>query len=88
VEIKRKIEACVRTKRRYFIRQPQSSEQIVCAECVGLMLTAEQIAVLLGISRRRVYQLVESGAAHFIETEAGTLFVCPNSLAKTLEEKL
>lgn len=88
LEIKRKIEVCVQTKRRFIIRQPWESEQLICPECAGPMIAAEQIAILLGIGRRRVYQLVEAGNAHFVETAAGILMVCPNSLAQTLEKTL
>jgi hypothetical protein len=61
---------------------------MVCPECAGPMLAAEQGAVLLAISRRRIYQLIEIGGAHFVETSTGILLVCPNSLAKTIEGKL
>lgn len=80
MEIKRKTEIRIQSKRRFVVRQSPSNEQIVCAECHASMLAAEAAAVLLDIKCRRVYQLVESGAAHFIETEAGRMFVCPSSL--------
>jgi hypothetical protein len=44
------------------------------------MLTAEQTATLLGISRRTVYQFVETGSAHFAETETGAVMICLSSL--------
>ena len=87
MEIKRKIEVFIETSRRYVVHQPESpesNERTVCPECAAPMLAAEQIAVLLGMSRRSVYQLVETGAAHFIETGNGFLLVCPNSLAEFL----
>lgn len=84
MEIKRTTEIFVETKRRFIIEQIESNEQIVCPECAALMLAAEQIAVLLGVSRRSVYRLAETGAAHFSETGNGFLFGCPNTFAEIL----
>ena len=84
MEFKRTTEIIVATSRRVVIRQPETAEQYLCPRCDEAMLAAEQIAVAFGLSRRAVYQIVESGAAHFAETETGILLVCPNSLAETL----
>jgi hypothetical protein len=46
------------------------------------MLPAEQAAVVFNLSNRAVYQLVEKGITHFVETERGELFVCLRSLAE------
>lgn len=84
MEIKRKFEMLTMTNRRYVIRQSPSGEKIICAECGKLMLTAEQAAKLLGITQRRIFQIVENDTAHFTETEAGAALVCLNSLANIL----
>lgn len=83
MEIKRTVEVFVETKRRFVVRQAETvAEQIACPECSAPMLAAEQIAVFFGVSRRSIYQTIERGAAHFLETGNGCLFVCPNSLAE------
>lgn len=84
MEIKQKIEMSVATKRRFIIRRARSSEEILCVECGGAMLTAEQCAAFLGINQRSIFQFIETGAAHFAETEAGAVIVCPPSLALIL----
>ena len=49
------------------------------------MLTIAQAAVLFCLKQSRIFQIVETGAAHFTETEAGALMICLNSLAAVLE---
>ena len=49
------------------------------------MLAIAQAAVLLGIKQSRIFQIVETGAAHFAEAEAGALMICLPSLATALE---
>ena len=80
MEIKRTIEISVEKTRRFVIRQPEADATLSCPACGELMLTAEAAAVLLRVKCRRVYQIVEPGAAHFVETETGAMFVCPPSL--------
>jgi hypothetical protein len=84
MEITRTTDIWVETKRRFFVHQTQSNEQLLCASCAGQMITAEVSAALLGISRRLVYRLVEAEIVHFSETEAGVIFVCPDSFAHHL----
>jgi hypothetical protein len=62
-----------------------SIKQIICAKCGETMLTIEQTAVLLGIKQSRIFQIVETGAAHFTESEAGALMICLNSLSAFLD---
>lgn len=80
MEIKRTTEISVEKTRRFVIRQPETDEMIFCSACGEPMLTAEAAAALFKIKCRRVYRIVESNAAHFTETEAGAMFVCPQSL--------
>ena len=87
MEIKRKTEILVETSRRFVIHQSDSPDQITCAWCNGPMLTAEQAATILGISRRAVYQLVETGGPHFTEIETGAVMICLSSLATDLDER-
>ena len=85
MEIKRKFETLVATKRRYVIRQSPLVRPTTCAECGEPMLAIEQAADLLGIKQRRIFQIIETGAAHFTEAEAGALMICLNSLAADLD---
>jgi len=85
MEIKRTTEFFIETTRRFVVhRQPESIEKIFCPECDAPMLAAEQIAAIFNISRRAVYQLIETGAAHFAETEMGAVMICPPSLEAVL----
>jgi hypothetical protein len=85
MEIKRTTEFFVESKRRIVIRQGESLEQFLCPRCGEPTLAAEQIAVVFGISRRRVYQLIETDAAHFAEIETGVVMICLASLTAIIE---
>lgn len=85
MEIKRKTEIFVETRRQFIISQPETDEQIFCPQCCETMLAAEQAAAFFGMSSRLVYQFVETGAAHFDETEAGAVMICLSSLAAILD---
>jgi hypothetical protein len=82
MEIKRTTEILVETERRYVVQQPEHTEPIICSSCSEIMLAAEQAAAIFDLSNRTVYQLVEKGTTHFVETEMGSLFVCLRSLAE------
>jgi hypothetical protein len=86
MEIKRKFEISAATKRRYVVhRPPSASKPTVCLECGAPMLTIEQTANMLGIKQRRIFQIIEIGAIHFTESEAGVLMICLTSLVSFLE---
>lgn len=85
MEIKRKFEMLVATNRRYVIRQSASAKQIGCAKCGEPMLTTEQAANLFGVQQRRIFQIIETEAAHFTEIEAGAVMICITSLAEFLD---
>jgi hypothetical protein len=80
MEIKRTTEIFVETERRFVVCQPESGEQIFCRQCTEQMLAAETCAALFGVSRRSVYKIVETGTAHFTETESGAVMLCLRSL--------
>ena len=75
----------VATNRRYIIRQSKQGRQIACAECGETMLTTEQSANIFGIKQRRIFQIIETEAAHFAEIEAGAVMICLPSLAAVLD---
>jgi RNase P subunit RPR2 len=85
MEIKRSFEKLTVTKRRYVISQTPSVKQITCAECGEPMLAIAQAAVLFRLKQSRIFQIVETGAAHFTEAEAGELMICLNSLSAVLD---
>jgi hypothetical protein len=85
MKIKRNFEKLTVTKRRFVICQTPSDKQTACAECGEPMLRIAQAAKLFGIKQRRIFQIIETGAAHFTEAEAGALMICLNSLSAVLD---
>lgn len=51
------------------------------------MLKTEQAAGFFGINQRRIFQIIETEAAHFIETEAGAAMICLTSLTAALDDE-
>jgi len=58
------------------------AEQRSCSRCTESsgMITADEAAALQGVSTRVIYQWLEDGAIHFIETPQGQLFICLKTL--------
>ena len=54
-----------------------------CEECGKLvrMVTADEAAILAGVSSRAIYQLIEARELHFTETSDRVVLICLNSLA-------
>lgn len=44
------------------------------------MVTVDGAAILIGVSSRAIFRLVESGDLHFAETPDKLLLICRNSL--------
>lgn len=86
MQIKRSFEQIVVTKRRFVIRQTPSDKQTTCAECGEPMVTIAQAAVLFRLRQSRIFQIIETGTAHFTEeeAEAGALMICLTSLSAIL----
>ena len=85
MKIKRKIEMLVVTNEKYIVHQSATHRQIPCAKCGEPMLAIEQAADLLGIKQRRIFRIIETGAAHFTEIEAGATIICITSLVEFLD---
>ena len=49
-------------------------------------LTPNEALLLSKHSLREIFRLIEAGKIHFVEDEAGFLFICPNSLAQAQKE--
>lgn len=88
MKIKRSIEIFVETHRRFVISQADAAAQKNCPTCGETMLAAEHSAKFFQINSRRIYRMIETGAAHFIETETGAAFVCLASLEEALRRDL
>ncbi len=76
MEIKRTTEIFIEATRRFVVRQASANDQFICPECGSPMFAAEQAAEILRVSRRRIYQTIEAGARHFVETETGAVMIC------------
>ena len=78
----KKTEITIETHQVKVIRRSRRAERAWCAACGAMvqMVTAEQSALLAGVTTRAIYRWVEEGRLHFTETEAGGLLVCPGSL--------
>lgn len=87
MEIKRKFDMTVETRRRYVIgRSAAADKQTACSICGAPELTAEQTAGFFGIKQRRLFQIIETGAVHFTETDAGTAMICIGSLTSERDD--
>lgn len=85
---RRRMEITVET-RRLVIRRSTNPAAVSCIECSSpvQLITPEEAAVLASVSTRTVYRRVERGQLHFVETEAGGLLICPNSLPTSISAK-
>ncbi|HQU84887.1 MAG TPA: hypothetical protein PKY59_17240 [Pyrinomonadaceae bacterium] len=84
MEIIRKTDILIETKRRFIISQPEQDEQFFCPLCAGQMISAEASAVLFEMSRRAIYRTIEKETVHFTETPDGLIMICPESFAEIL----
>lgn len=86
MEIKCTAEILIETHRRFIVfSSDDAAEQKLCPACGEAMLAAEQAARFFQINARRVYKLIETGAAHFIEIETGAAMICLASLENSLQ---
>ena len=53
-----------------------------CPKCLAetRMISPQEASALTGLSLREIYQRVEAGSLHFIETQQGQLYICTNSI--------
>lgn len=91
---KRKLRREIRTKTRQitFLRNLENVAEFSCEICIekSAMVSPSFITDTFGISERIIFQLVELGQIHFVETDKKKSFVCFTSLrnAFDLEKKL
>jgi ribosomal protein L13 len=75
-EIRVDIQEIILTRR---VRRMLYAECAACGQRVQFV-RAEQAAATCNTSTRTIYQWIESGQAHFIETRERLMFVCLDSL--------
>ena len=80
MKVSREIEMWVKTDRRFIIREQPSNTKVCCPVCEEPMIEAEQTAKLFEIRQRQVFQMIETGKVHFIETDTGKTLICLASM--------
>ena len=80
---RRRTEITIETERVLVFSRPSR----LVAWCDGCgaqaeMVTADEAALIAGVSSRTVYRWVEAGRLHFAEPERGALLVCLKSLSQ------
>jgi hypothetical protein len=82
--IKRRIEITTVTEQTLTIRPMSVRAFHWCAACgeATNMVTPDQAAAIAQVFMRVIFQRVESGQLHFIETPDGKLLICVNSLER------
>ena len=78
----KRIEITIETHRVVVIRHPASSLEGWCEQCGAAtrLVTPEVAAALIGLSRRAVYRMIETGQVHFTESPEALVSVCLESL--------
>lgn len=68
---------------------PALSEKQFCADCRREVrwLIPEEAIVLAKTNLREIFQLIETGKIHFLESTEGFLLVCAESLAGRMQKK-
>ncbi len=80
--ITRRTRITVETERRLILKPPRISSESWCADCEAQVtrVTPETAATLMNLSRRTIYQSLETRRLHFTESAEGCVAVCLNSL--------
>ena len=88
VKTKRKTEIELQLQETVTIKTRQSFI-VHCPRCrePRQMIPADDAAVTARISARQLYRLAEAGTLHFVEDQAGLLYVCLDSLQGLLAKK-
>ena len=81
-----KTEITVETQRILTIKGGSRYRLAGCEKCGKQvrMVTADEAAILAGVSPRSIYQLIEARELHFVETADQVVFVCLNSLGNRM----
>lgn len=76
----------VETFQRTVIYSRRKEKIALCEQCAveTVMLAPNEAAAFLQTTAREIFRLTEAGEIHYLETEAGALLVCRNSLSKEI----
>ena len=83
--MKRRTEITVETDRIILVRRRRvKSVMVWCAVCdaESLMFPVDEAARLLGTSSMSIFRRADAGELHWLETPAGSLLICRNSLLR------
>ncbi len=82
MKTRRKIEFIVETHRILTIKRGSRHRIAYCEACgeQARVVTADEAAILAGVSPRMIYQLVEARKLHFTESPDRVVFICLHSL--------
>ena len=77
-----KTEIIVETHRILTVKKGSPHKLAWCEECEkkARMVTADEAAILAGVSSRAIYQLIEERELHFVETPDRVVLISLNSL--------
>ena len=66
------------------VRESTRPDSMHCPQCQpgSPMATPDEASSLLALPVRTIYRAIEAGQVHFVETAAGFVFVCLNSLSR------
>ncbi|MBI3949513.1 MAG: helix-turn-helix domain-containing protein [Acidobacteria bacterium] len=86
---KKRTEITVETERVLVIRRGRHSVSAWCDGCAQQVqvVTAEEAASIVGVSRRTIYRWADAEKIHFTEISDGRLLICTNSLDACRQEK-
>lgn len=78
-----KIVITVETFQRTVVYSRRKAKIAWCEQCAAetVMLAPNEAAAYLQNTARDIFRLTEAGKVHYLETEAGALLVCCNSLS-------
>jgi excisionase family DNA binding protein len=87
--MRRRTEISIETDRVMVISRPKQTLFAPCSKCGAEvpMVPVDTAAAMTGTSSLTIYRMVERRQLHFVETGAGLLLICSNSLSR-LEEHL
>ena len=80
--MKRRTEITIEASRLTLISRSGGATSVWCSLCDAQveMVSPDQAAILSLLSTRIIHRMVDEGTLHFIETPAGSVLICLNSL--------
>jgi hypothetical protein len=86
MKVKRRTKIVTETTRKFSIAVRHTPRRFFCARCDA---SAEMLSINEAANRtekiwREIVDLIESGVLHSTETDAGEIYVCAESISKTI----